>query len=171
MNELTLSGKCVNEIEVIENEDGQKQAEIVLAIPRDYKNEVGKYDVDFIGYNAVLENYSDHYLASLICRWDLFYKDILQRYLKGELVLIRNHWIGVQQGAIILSNFSNSVSQSMQDTINDVSNELADNKNFIFNDDIYDNEGVLRCKKNQVVGDYELLRNIHWLVRGVEVVQ
>lgn len=48
MNELTLSGKCVNEIEVIENEDGQKQAEIILAIPRNYKNEVGKYDIDFI---------------------------------------------------------------------------------------------------------------------------
>ncbi len=130
-----------------------------------------KFGVDFIGYNAVLENYSEHYLASLICRWDLFYKDILQRYLKGELVLIRNHWIGVQQDAIILSNFSDSINQKMKITLDDVRNELAENQNFIFNDEIYDNQGILRCKKNQVVGDYELLRNIHWLVRGVEVVQ
>jgi hypothetical protein len=59
----------------------------------------------------------------------------------------------------------------MQDTINNVSNELAESQNFIFNDDIYDNENILRCRKNQVVSDYELLKNIHWLVRGVEVVQ
>ena len=130
-----------------------------------------RYGVDFIGYNALLEGYSEHYLASVICRWDLFYKDILQRHLKGELLLTRNHWIGVQQGAVILSNFSDSVTQEMRESLNDINSELADNRNLIFWNDIYDNEGNLRCKENQVISDYELLRNINWLVRGVEVVQ
>ena len=130
-----------------------------------------KYGVDFIGFNALLENYSEHYLASVICRWDLFYKDILQKYLKGELISIRDHWIGVQQEAIILSNYSTSVNQIIRLNLNAVKNELADNKNLIFWNEIYDNEGNLRCGKNQVISDYALLKNIDWLVRGVEVVK
>ena len=130
-----------------------------------------KLGVDFIAYNSILENCSDHYLTSIVCSWDLFYKDILQRYLKGELVSIRNNWIGVQQGAISLSKLSNSVTPKIQDKVNEVYEELAGNKNLIFVDEIYDNEGNLRCGKNQVISDMELLRNIGWLVKGVEVVK
>lgn len=130
-----------------------------------------KFDVDFIAYNAILENYSDHYLTSVVCHWDLFYKDILQRFLKGELVSIRDNWVGVQQGAISLSKFSNSVTPKMQEKLNEVYEELAYNRNLIFVDEIYDNEGNLRCEKNQVISDKELLRNIDWLVKGVEVVR
>ena len=87
------------------------------------------------------------------------------------MISIRNHWIGVQQDAIILSNYSKSVTQVMRLNLNAVKNELADNKNLIFMGDIYDNEGNLRCGKNQVISDYALLKSIDWLVRGVEVVK
>lgn len=130
-----------------------------------------KYGVDFIGFNAVLENYSEHYLASVVCHWDLFYKDILQRYLKGELVLVRNHWIGVQQEVITLTDFSDSVDIITRENLNAIRNELAYDRNVIFEDEIFDNEGNLRCEKNQVISDYELLKNINWLVKGVEVVE
>lgn len=130
-----------------------------------------KFDVDFIAYNAILENYSEHYLTSIVCHWDLFYKDILQRYLKGELVSIRNNWVGVQQNVISLSKFSNLVTPKMQKKLNDTYNELLANRNLIFEGEIYDNEGNLRCEKNQVISDKELLRNIDWLVKGVEVVK
>ena len=37
-----------------------------------------KFGVDFIGYNAILENYSEHYLTSVICLWDLYYIDMIE---------------------------------------------------------------------------------------------
>lgn len=130
-----------------------------------------KHDVDFIGYNALLEGYSDHYLTSVMCHWDSYYKDILRKYLKGELHSIRNNWLGVQQGVITLSDYSDSVTLQMRSVIGSIYNELAYDNNLIFYDDIYDNQGKLRCAKNQVISDMELLRNIDWLVKGVEVVE
>lgn len=126
---------------------------------------------DFIGYNALLEGYSEHYLTSVICHWDLYYKDILQKYLKGELLALRNNWIGVKQGVIALSKYSDAVTPQMRSVLDSVYNELFYNNNLIFSDEIYDNRGQLRCGKNQVISERELLRNIDWLVKGVEVVE
>lgn len=130
-----------------------------------------KYGVDFIAYNAHLEGYSEHYLASVICRWDLYYKDILQKYMKGELFSIRDNWVGVQQGVITLSDYSELVTPKMLSVINSAQNELLYNNNLIFCDEIYDNQGKLRCGKNQVIADKELLRSMDWLIKGVEVVE
>lgn len=130
-----------------------------------------KFGVDFIAYNALLDGYSDHYLASAICHWELFYEDILKRYLKGELVSIKDNWVGAQQGAIDLSIQSNEVTPEMQNTLSAIRNELVHENNLIFYNEIYDNQGNLRCGKNQVISDKELLENIDWLVKGVEVVE
>ena len=124
--------------------------------------------VDFIGYNDLLEGYSEHYLTSVICRWDLFYKDVVQRYLKDELHSINNNWLGMQQGVIILSNYSNLVTPEMRSRLNSLHKELAYDK-LIFSDEIYDNQGKLRCEKDNVISDDMLLEDINWLVRGVEV--
>ncbi|MBR4151436.1 MAG: BMP family ABC transporter substrate-binding protein [Selenomonadaceae bacterium] len=130
-----------------------------------------KYGVDFIAYNAHLEGFSEHYLASVICRWDLYYKDILQKYMKGELFSIRDNWVGVQQGVITLSDYSESITPKMRSVVNSAQNELLYNNNLIFCDEIYDNQGKLRCGKNQVIDDKILLSDIDWLVKGVEVVE
>lgn len=128
------------------------------------------FGVDFIGYNALLEGYSEHYLTSIICHWDLFYKDILQRYVKGELSSVRNHWVGVQQGIIALSDYSNLVDARTKRTLASLYNELTYSE-FIFSGEIYDNQGNLRCTKDKVISETELLKNINWLVRGVEVLE
>ena len=130
-----------------------------------------KYGVDFIGYNALLENYSEHYLASVVCRWDLFYEDILQKYLKGELGALRSYWIGVQQKSIILSDCSEVVDNHSRVILASIYTELTSENNLIFCDEIYDNEGNLRCEKHEVISDTELLKNINWLIEGVEVVE
>ena len=130
-----------------------------------------KYGVDFIAYNAHLEGYSEHYLASVICHWDLYYKDIIQKYLKGELFSIRDNWVGIQQGIITLSDYSDLVTPQMRMSIDSAQREILSNQNLIFCDEIYDNKGNLRCGKNQVINDKELLRSVDWLVKGVEVVE
>lgn len=128
------------------------------------------FGVDFIGYNAQLDGYSEHHLTSIICRWDIFYKDIIQRYLRGELSSVRNNWIGIKEGVIMLSDFSPTVTADMKTKLYALENELRYNEK-IFSEEIYDNQDGLRCGKGEAICDDELLKNINWLIRGVEVLE
>lgn len=129
-----------------------------------------KFGVDFIAYNEILSGYSEHYLTSVVCRWDLYYTDIIQRYLKGELNSVKNHWLGIDRGAVMLSDYSPSVTKEMISRLNSLKQELVNNKQ-IFSGEIYDNAGQLRCAKGEAISDDTLLENIGWLVRGVEVLE
>ena len=44
--------------------------------------------VKYIGFNAWLPK-SDNYLGTVVCRWDIYYRTIIQHYLKGELPSIK----------------------------------------------------------------------------------
>ncbi len=39
----------------------------------------------------------------------------------------------------------------------------------VFSGEIYDNEGMLRCRDDERIGDDELFNSIDWYVEGVEV--
>lgn len=59
LNQAILVGRLVNKPEVKEREDGGKIVNITLAVPRNYKNEEGSYDTDFIDvvlWNAIASN-------------------------------------------------------------------------------------------------------------------
>ena len=126
--------------------------------------------VDFIAYNALLNGYSEHYLTSVYCRWDIFYKDVITRYLKGELNSIKNHWVGVQEHVIMLSNYSPLVTPDMAKKLDFMRQELLNGK-LIFANEIYDNQNNLRCARGEAISDDELLENINWLVKGVEILE
>ncbi len=127
-----------------------------------------KFGVDFIAYNAILSGYSSHYLASIVCRWDLYYSDMIQRYLKGELNSIKNHWIGFERGAVMLSNYSAAVSDEMISRIEILRQEVLNNR-LIFSGTIYDNQGNIRCREGEAISDDTLLEDVNWLVEGVEI--
>lgn len=125
--------------------------------------------VDFIGYNDVLKGYSEHNLTSVICRWDIFYKDILLRYLKGELNTIKNNWVGIDRDAVRLSEFSVSVTPREHAVLHQIRQELASGKEMIFTGNIYDREGNERCREGETISDDALLDSMDWLVKGVDV--
>lgn len=52
LNQIILVGRLTKDPELRETETGKKTTTITLAVPRSYKNEIGKYDTDFI--NCVL---------------------------------------------------------------------------------------------------------------------
>ena len=54
--------------------------------------------------------------------------------------------------------------------IDSLKKELIYN-NLIFADEIYDNQGKIRCEKGEAISDDTLLENINWLVKGVEVLE
>ena len=129
-----------------------------------------KFGVDFIAYNEILSGYSEHYLTSVICRWDLYYANIIQRYLKGELNSVKNHWLEIDRGTVTLSDYSPGVTNEMITQIDSLKQELI-YSNLIFAGEIYDNQGKIRCEKGEAISDNTLLENINWLVRGVEVLE
>ena len=129
-----------------------------------------KFGVDFIAYNAILNSNSEHYLTSIVCRWDLYYSDMIQRYLKGEMNYVKNHWIGIERGAVMLSDFSPAVTPKMIAKVDSLKQELVNGK-LIFSGKIYDNAGNLRCEEDEAISDDTLLENVNWLVRGVEVLE
>ena len=53
MNNLVLVGRLVKRPVLEEIENGRKTTTIVLAVPRNFKNDVGKYETDFIPVNLV----------------------------------------------------------------------------------------------------------------------
>ncbi len=53
MNNLVLVGRLVKRPVLEETENGRKTTTIVLAVSRNFKNDVGEYETDFIPVNLV----------------------------------------------------------------------------------------------------------------------
>ncbi len=125
--------------------------------------------VDFIGYNEVLTGYDEHNLTSVICHWNIFYEDILRRYLKGELNTIQNNWIGMERGAVGLSEYSVQITQAEKKVLEKIRQELEDGTEKIFSGVLRDREGNLRSREGETISDDALLEHMEWLVEGVDV--
>lgn len=65
LNQVVLVGRLTKEPEVTELENGKKVTNIVLAVPRSYKNEDGEYDTDFIDcvlWESIAVNTSEYWM-------------------------------------------------------------------------------------------------------------
>ena len=63
LNQIVLVGRLVKDIEVEELESGKRVANVVLAVPRNFKNENGEYDTDFIDvviWNSIADNTAEY---------------------------------------------------------------------------------------------------------------
>lgn len=63
LNQFVLVGRLTKDPELVELENGKKVSNITLAIPRNYKNSNGEYDIDYIDctlWNNVAENTSNY---------------------------------------------------------------------------------------------------------------
>lgn len=126
--------------------------------------------VDFIGYHEPLTGCSSHYLTSVVCRWEAYYTDIVQRYLKGELCREHVHWMGIEKDAVFLSPYSDRVTEPMRKQVELARQEILDGF-LVFSGEIYDNQGNLRCKRGDSLSDDILLEYVNWLAKGVEVLK
>ena len=132
--------------------------------------------IDFIGYHEVLAGYSPHNLTNLVCRWEIYYRDIVQRYLKGEINSVNNHWIGIddapgpEQEVVYLSPFSSAITEEMTLEEEDWHQRILGGYR-VFEGPLYDNRGNLRVEAGETIGDDALLEHIDWLVQGVEILE
>ncbi len=124
--------------------------------------------VDYIGFNAWLENRSAHYLGTVVCRWNIYYRNIIQDYLKGELNAIKNRWIGVDQGAIWLADVPEEIGHDANYMLALIRRDIEDRRHPIFRGPIRDRDGVLRVGEGEVIRDDTLIYRMNWFVEGVE---
>ncbi len=129
-----------------------------------------KFGVDFIAYNAILSGYSEHYLASVYCDWELYYIDMIERYLKGELNTMKNHWLGIDRGAVGLREFSSAVTPEMIAKIDSFKQELIGNRQIFFGP-LYDIDGEIICEDGDAISDDVLFESMNRLVKGVEILE
>ena len=68
MNKVILSGRLVRDIELRKTPNGKELVSNCIAVQRDYKNEQGEYDSDFI--NIVVWGASATYLSKYAAKGD-----------------------------------------------------------------------------------------------------
>ena len=124
--------------------------------------------LDYIGFNVRFPEKSAHCLGSVVCRWDIYYKNLVQRYLKRELDAVRNHWIGVTEGAVWLADVPESIGLDTGYRIAALRREIENRRHPIFHGPLYDNKGVLRVGADEVLRDEALISRMDWFVEGVE---
>ena len=126
-----------------------------------------KAGIDFIGFHEALEGYSSHNLTSVVCNWNSAYLDVLQRYQRGEQGTVSFFWKGLEQGMTGLSGYSDRVSPELQMEIEQERQAILYGRK-IFSGEIYDQQERLRCQAGEAIPDEILLRQMDWLVKGVD---
>ena len=129
--------------------------------------EAEKAGIYSIGYHQSLQNCSDKYLTTVVGDWKLTYEAIIRQYLRGNSANVKVYWIGIDENAVKLTDFSGAVSEDITAEVKKATNEIIAGQD-VFSGVIYDNEGNLRCKENQAIRDELLLEQFDWYVEGVE---
>ena len=120
-----------------------------------------------IGYHQAFDQFSDNYLTSVVCDWEVVYEELIQDFLRGKGNEIDHFWIGITKDAVGLSNYSSKVSKEAIRVIEKIKEEMK-KASVVFVGPIYDREGNLRCGEKELISDEVLLEQFDWYVEGVE---
>lgn len=121
-----------------------------------------------IGYNEVAEGLSDKYLTATVWDWDTLYYQIIREYMQGKPNAMERRWFSIDSGVVSLSEFSSEVSDKTRKETESAKNRLSGG-NDVFSGPVYDNNGILKCRKGEILSDDTLLKNMEWFVEGVEI--
>lgn len=123
--------------------------------------------IDSIGYHRAVKGLSDHYLTAVECSWQMVYEQIIREVLQGKGNAEKNYWIGLEQEAVRLSDYSPRVSEAEQAAVAAAAEEIRKGRD-VFSGEIYDTQGNLRCAENEAISDESLLEQSDWYVESVE---
>ena len=131
----------------------------------DVAEEHGVYS---IGYHTVPQGVSGKNLTTVVCDWSLVYEEIIRAFLVGKANVKENYWIGLEVGAVGLSQYSDEVSEEIKKKVEDVKQEILSGRD-VFSGVIYDNTGQLRCGEKETISDELILEQFDWFVEGVRI--
>lgn len=124
-----------------------------------------------VGYHQAFDQFSDNYLTSVVCDWNVVYEELIRDFLRGKGNEIEHFWIGIskdaEQDAVGLSKYSSKVSKEAIEVIEKIKEEMK-KASVVFVGPIYDIEGNLRCGEKELISDEVLLEQFDWYVEGVE---
>lgn len=104
----------------------------------------------------------------MYCHWDIFYRNVLQRYLKGSLRDKQTFFLGVENGVVELGTFSRAVPDDVKTKLKVIEEDVKHNQ-LIFSGKLYDTKGNLRCGEKEALSEEALFKEMNWIVSGVEV--
>lgn len=120
-----------------------------------------------IGYHMAVDGLSDHYLTAVECDWQMVYQQMIREVLQGKGNSEENYWIGLEQEAVRLSEYSPEVTEEERTAIAAAAEEIREGRD-VFSGEIYDTQGNLRCGENEAISDQILLEQLDWYVESVE---
>ncbi len=126
-----------------------------------------KAGIDCIGYNEVTEGLSDHFLTAVVSDWSLVYKTLVRRFLQGNANNEPNIWLGLEEGAVSLSEYSDRVTGDSRQLVKYAETRILEGHE-VFSGEIYDCNGVQRCGEGETISDESLMSDFGWYVDGVE---
>lgn len=130
--------------------------------------EAERSQIASIGYYGAERGVSDKMLARVSCNWEMLYTALLEEYLRGRSTHIINDWLGLESNVIDLTGYSSLVSPETIDEVQEARQEILSGLD-VFTNEIYDNEGNLRCDQGEAISDNTLIQGMDWLVEGVRV--
>lgn len=126
-----------------------------------------KLGVYSVGYHEALTGQSDRYLMSVVCDWEMVYKELIKSFLTGKANEKENYWIGMEVEAVGLSPYSREVTEEIQQSVEKAKQRIMLGSD-VFSGMIYDTEGTLRCGEKEMIADEMLLEQFDWFVEGVK---
>ncbi len=121
-----------------------------------------------IGYYNEVTAASDCYLTCAACNWKILYAELIREYMRGQSRSMAVDWLGLDAGAVGLTSYSPLVPQAAIDEVERAKAEILAGMD-VFTNEIYDNEGRLRCGPGESMSDETLSSRIDWLAEGVRV--
>lgn len=131
-------------------------------------DEAEKLGLYSIGYNIEYNTESKKYMTSVVCDWEQTYEEIVKDYLQGKNNPKGIKWMGIEKNVVQLTPYADFVPGQTIEKIEAAKAEILNGKD-VFSGKIYDNEGILRCKDNEMMSDYEILTNMNWFVEGIVI--
>lgn len=129
----------------------------------DAAEELGVYS---IGYNTS-KKYSDLELTSLLCDWSVVYRAMIEDFLKGAVAPGKRYWIGMDEGAVKMTEFSSLVPEDVKQLV-EQKKAVFYGASGVFQGEIISNTGEVICRKGERISDAALLKRLNWFVEGVE---
>ena len=123
-----------------------------------------EHGIPFFDYLEPYPTGSGLNLATVSCRWDMVYEAMLHDYLEGRFRSM--YWIGIENNAVGLNNFSPRVSEAARERVQAEESRLRENGS-VFSDEIYDRDGMLRLRAGESLSDAALI-NLDWYAEGVD---
>jgi len=124
--------------------------------------------IESIGYYETVSGVSERYLTCAACNWSVLYEQLIREHLRGQNRYVLSDWMGLDSGAVHLTPYSALVSQQTRDEVSRATDEILAGQH-VFSNEIYDNNGVLRCGEGEAMSDEYLMYKMDWLVEGVRV--